>query len=611
MAMSNLEETRSIVPAHLAVDSMRDTGYRNAAYAVAELMDNSLQAGAGNVELICREESTTINQRERRRLTGLAVLDDGSGMGLEELWNALQFGNGAYRSDRSGIGRFGMGLPSSSLSQAKKVEVWSWQDGVESALYSYLDLDSIQNGSLTVVPKPVEQQIPPVWREAIAYLRNRVAWPESGTLVLWSKLDRCSWRTGRALIKNSEYLIGRMYRRALNAGTVRIGLSSFTESPDKGSWTIKEVAVANDPLYLMSKTSTPGQWGEEPMFEAHGHLAIIPVKIGGLDTCIKIRFSVAKKAAREGHNPGAEAHGKHASKNVGVSIMRADRELELQVAGWTNTYDPTERWWGCEVDIPTELDEVFGVTNNKQSATALQDYASHSLMDIADREGFDSEQSLKAAWKQDADPRLAILEVKSMIEANLSALRRLLGAQTRRSKSGKKRHASSAERKGTEATKKRQEEGFQGTSDAGEKASPKEREEGIREALQQAGLDEFEAANRAQVVVGDARKFEFVHTETESPAFFTVRPKSGVILIQLNTNHPAHTHLLELLEDSPDDSNIDALRTRMERCYDGLKLLLEAWARYEDEVPDGAQKDRLQDIRGDWGKIARDFLRED
>ncbi|MBK8394589.1 MAG: hypothetical protein IPL26_04990 [Leptospiraceae bacterium] len=42
-------ERHDIVPVHLAVQAMRDNGYRNTAYAVAELIDNSIQASAQNV----------------------------------------------------------------------------------------------------------------------------------------------------------------------------------------------------------------------------------------------------------------------------------------------------------------------------------------------------------------------------------------------------------------------------------------------------------------------------------------------------------------------------------------------------------------------------------
>ena len=39
--------------------------------------------------------------------------------------------------------------------------------------------------------------------------------------------------------------------------------------------------------------------------------------------------------------------------------------------GWCIGYDPRERWWGAEIEFPPTLDEVFGVPNNKQAATAL------------------------------------------------------------------------------------------------------------------------------------------------------------------------------------------------------------------------------------------------
>ena len=69
-----------IVPTSLAVKAMRDNGYKNAAYALAELMDNSIQAGATEVELLCADRESMVDQRVRRRLNQVAVLDNGRGM---------------------------------------------------------------------------------------------------------------------------------------------------------------------------------------------------------------------------------------------------------------------------------------------------------------------------------------------------------------------------------------------------------------------------------------------------------------------------------------------------------------------------------------------------
>ena len=302
-----------IVPTRLAVKAMRDNGYRNAGYAIAELIDNSIQAKATTVELLCAEEEIQLSQRRRRRIRHIAVLDNGEGMDLAGLRRALQFGNGARLNDRTGMGRFGMGLPSASISQCKRVDVWSWQSGVESALYTYLDLTKIEKSQQHEVPLP------------------------------------------------------QPHARFLQGGKVEIRLASFlVNDPDKVE---ARPAVPNDPGYMMVPSSTPAPYDTEAMFQAYGEKWEVPFVIffNGTEHTVTVRFTFAKEKARQGELAGSTPHGKHAAKNVGVSILRAGRELELDQA-WVIQYDPRERWWGVEVEFPPSLDELFGVANNKQSA---------------------------------------------------------------------------------------------------------------------------------------------------------------------------------------------------------------------------------------------------
>src|SRR5262245_18055480 len=122
--MSPIEATQrpdgEIIPPELAVRAMRDSGYRNTAYAIAELIDNSAQAGARNVDVICLQGYERVNERDRRRMTSIAVIDYAEGMPPHVLRLALLFGNGTHLTDRKGIGRFGMGLPNSSISQCRR-----------------------------------------------------------------------------------------------------------------------------------------------------------------------------------------------------------------------------------------------------------------------------------------------------------------------------------------------------------------------------------------------------------------------------------------------------------------------------------------------------------
>ena len=153
-----------IIPPELAVRAMRDSGYKNTAYALAELIDNSVQADATSVEVICIEEYRQINERSRRRVRAIGILDNGEGMTPETLRLALQFGNGTHLTDRKGIGRFGMGLPNSSISQCRRVEVWTWQNGPDHAMYTYLDVDEIERRKMFAVPAPLHRPLPDNWR---------------------------------------------------------------------------------------------------------------------------------------------------------------------------------------------------------------------------------------------------------------------------------------------------------------------------------------------------------------------------------------------------------------------------------------------------------------
>ena len=56
-----------IIPSRLAITAMRDSGYKNTAYALAELIDNAQQAGASRIEVLCFEKEELVSQRRRSR----------------------------------------------------------------------------------------------------------------------------------------------------------------------------------------------------------------------------------------------------------------------------------------------------------------------------------------------------------------------------------------------------------------------------------------------------------------------------------------------------------------------------------------------------------------
>lgn len=104
-------------------------------------------------------------------------------------------------------------------------------------------------------------------------------------------------------------------------------------------------------------------------------------------------------------------------------------------------------------------------------------------------------------------------------------------------------------------------------------------------------------------------KYTFGKTAIEGDAFFTVRPYGASISILLNTRHPAFENLVGVLYESIEDCDAKELAERLKKASEGMKLILMAWSRYEDELLDGRMKDKAQEVRNDWGRVAKAFLK--
>ena len=581
-----------ILPPHLAIRSMRDSGYRDTAHAIAELVDNSIQAGRDvnectEVELLCVDAVDIVTERRRQFISKIAVYDNASGMDADTLRMALQFGNGTHlqTETQDGIGKFGMGLPNASISQCRRVEVWSWQNS--ECVHTYLDVDEVLAGTLRSVPEPQASEIPDEWRKLV---RDDIG--EHGTLVVWSTIDRIRWKTSTAFLNNAELLVGRMYRYFLKGGKARIRLSSFEGSAGQTTNKIDRDVLPNDPLYVMTGTCAPPPFDETAAFDLFAEYDL-EVSTNSDTHKVVLRFSISTKEARK--RGGSDPIGKHANKNIGVSIVRASREIEMNNT-FDIRYDPVERWWGVEVQFGPELDNIFGVTNNKQAATAFQQC---DLDEDAKMEGL-TPGKYREVLRESSDPRLVIYEVSQEITKTLRTMREQIKRLREGARSGGVAPPGSAEDIATKATKRRREQtGEESNSDQDEKLPKKEREKELAVELIAEGVDEKDANEIAVEYVKRNTKFLFQDAPVPGSAFFDIRSRGGTLIILINSRHPASDHLFDILKDQDDDTP----------ALTALKLLLTAWARLEDVAGDPLRQ-QLEDIRSDWGRIARDFLQE-
>lgn len=616
--VTDTAENYRIVSSSLTVKAMRDSGYKNTAYALAELIDNSIDAQADLVQVFACEIPVKVATRTMHRVHEIAVLDNGSGMDSDLLRRALKYGDG-QGGNRDRIGRFGMGLPNSSMSQCRNVQVWSWTNGPGNALCTYLDLEEIGNGC-NDVPEPKHDPVPDEWRQLSAAQLGR-----TGTLVVWSDLDRVNWNGAAATLTNTEYLIGRIYRHFLCDGRVQIRMAPVRGGQVQDS---AYYARPNDPLYLMADSSTPTPFDSTPMFEPFDlgnekepGVAPIPVDVDGQVHYVTVRASIARREARlpdvPGHpwpdgasptaEPGSHPWGKHAMRNVGISLVRQGRELDLD-ASWANTYDPIERWWGIEIDFPSALDEVFGVTNNKQTATIFSSLANFDWH--VEAEGGETYKAFKDRLAEIGDKRLGLIELARYINGLQSKLRSKLKIQTQGARKGRKRHGDDVASRASEVVKRRLEEGHTGETDKLEESASQEgkRREQVDSLTGQHHLDKQTAESMVDEALAKDWRVRWISSPQDSLAFFSIDLLAGMIQVIFNDRHPLHRELVTVLEEVPDQATEADLRDRLAQASRTFQLLLFSWARMEDEIPSERQRQRLADTRQDWGRYARGFL---
>ena len=217
-------------------------------------------------------------------------------------------------------------------------------------------------------------------------------------------------------------------------------------------------------------------------------------------------------------------------------------------------------------------------------------------------------QRIRKELTEDGNPQQALLvEVVHSIKKTLAQMRRTVKDQRKGARTRKL--PLSAELTATAITEERIRSGNAGRSDNLNGLSDAEREREIAKALEESGIEQAAAATEAAAIVVSHRRYNFTPTRLGGAPFFTVQSLAGLIQIKLNSDHPAYANLVEVLEGNPQDGeSAEDLRERLERARKGLKLLLCSWARMEDEA-DAPERERLEDLRFNWGKMARQFLR--
>lgn len=171
-----LQKHSAIPSAYNIISSNRSIGYSLSA-AIADIIDNSLSAGASKIELYAPAGPSPV----------LMITDNGYGMDMDALADAMTFGgriNCDAVRDLNDLGRFGMGLKTASLSQCRRLEVITKQNG--KYIGGCWDLDYLKKNDSWEFLVINEEDC----KEKVSETMLIKAEVENGTTVIWSKFDR-------------------------------------------------------------------------------------------------------------------------------------------------------------------------------------------------------------------------------------------------------------------------------------------------------------------------------------------------------------------------------------------------------------------------------------
>ena len=310
--------------------SARSFGNYDLAGALADLIDNSLNAGAHNIELYC-----LFNEGAPK----VSVIDDGHGMSETELHAAMRPASQDPLKERSldDLGRFGWGMKSASFSQCKRLTVISIRNGKASgAVWDHSTLDNWQMGVLS----PTE----------IVNLSSIPAERKCGTEVIWNDCDRLSENETlsekgfNALVAHTKSRLALTFHRFLAGTSGRKRLS----------------------MSINGHTVSP----YDPFCTKHNATQILPPEILELNgKKIKIQPYVLphySKLRSTEHDRLAGTDG--LLKNQGFYVYRNDRLIIKGTWFRLAKFGELAQLVRISVDIPNSLDDLWKITVDKSDA---------------------------------------------------------------------------------------------------------------------------------------------------------------------------------------------------------------------------------------------------
>jgi hypothetical protein len=376
------------------ISSLRDVGYNSTTSALCEHVDNAIQWGATEVRVYFRQTG-----KKGAYETDVLVLDNGSGMAPNILRFATSFGGSMVYDNRSGIGRYGMGMKTAALSMCPVMDLYSWQE--PGAYYNMtLDVEAIgkERANLIELPDPtLVDELPSavsdmltkpmafpdrgeqtLFAEKSGDLRDQLG--KSGTIVFLPSCDRLTYAKARTLCEHAIKEMSRVYRRFLAKG-IKLYVNNRLVAPFDPTYSmvaarhsrIPEIKVKESRLVFSKvieiKRNENNREGPEKAETAPATVRLYALPIEDWGTLpLKVR-----------------KNDLHLYDDNTISVLRNDREVFVGTIPQIMKRHSDANWLRIQIDFAGELDEAFGVAANKQGIRP-KDYVLTDLSTALDAE---------------------------------------------------------------------------------------------------------------------------------------------------------------------------------------------------------------------------------
>jgi len=552
--------TVKLVNESTALLSMRESDFDTFS-AYGEVIDNSVQAKATRIWIDFKTERVKGGYEQIKEVT---FMDNGDGMDGNVIHRCLQLGYSSRFNDRTGIGRFGVGMTLGAIHECQRIDVYSKRAEDSKWLTTFIDLSKLSStdaGEDIGISTPIERMPN---HDNFKKLDS-----EKGTVVCWSKYDRQIETAAKIIEKTKEY-IGRTFRKYIWNG-VEIYVNG-------------ETVFAIDPLYVTTQSTRFPE--DTPAEEVEPIIIEWPVPEGlaageEQTSKITIRLSLIPKFLRPNSGSGGakEAKNRFIHKNQGISIMRHDREVFYgPIPYWPGNNDwfsEIDRWWGCEVNFHPVLDRAFTVKNIKRGAVPNKE--------------------LKLAIYEQISPT-----VKGFLEKvrEVWAENKLRKEKDDRDKLGTHEtgHESAEEivkQTPTDLTSTTVED-------------PKAAEQALLDRLNRERTKQEESA---WVTKWRSQPFTIEEDSWKGREFLELKPLGGNDVLLYNSSHCFMNHLNEIIAElqAQEDGRSKDLAKKLKRLID---LVLISYTKAESKFTDEESSDLFEMLRMNWGQYLKSYLQK-